>query len=207
MDHIDAIFYINLEGRPDRKEHFLQEIPKLCTDNSKVHRINAISDPIGAIGCSKSHILAMETFLANPDWNTCIIFEDDFTFYNQDISHNQQMLRDCITQFPAWDVFLFSSSKWGKSSTDTHMPHIKKVLTSQTTSGYAITRDFAPMLLDNYREGVEKLIATKKEPLYALDMYWKKLQPSHNWYTTVPALGYQYANYSNISQKVMDIGC
>ena len=207
MDSVDAIFYINLDVRPDRKEHFLNEMTHLYSDITKIHRITAIYDPVGAIGCSKSHIVAVETFLANPDWNTCIIFEDDFTFYNQDISHNQQMLRDCITQFPAWDVFLFASSKWGKSSTDTHVPHIKKVLTSQTTSGYAITREFASRLLENMREGVKKLIETKNEPLYALDMYWKKLQPSHNWYITVPALGYQYANYSNISQKVMDIVC
>jgi GR25 family glycosyltransferase involved in LPS biosynthesis len=207
MDHIDAIFYINLEGRPDLKEHFLNEMSYLCTDLTKVHRITAIYDPIGAIGCSKSHILAIETFLANPEWNTCIIFEDDFTFHNPDVSYNQQMLTDCFTQFPTWDAFLFASSKWGKSFSNTHLPPIKKVLEAQTTSGYAITRDFAPMLLDNYREGVEKLIETHNEPLYALDMYWKKLQPSHNWYTTVPALGYQYANYSNISQKVMDFGC
>ena len=207
MEHIDAIFYINLDVRPDRKEHFLNEMTHLCADITKVHRITAIYDPIGAIGCSKSHIVAVETFLANPNWNTCIIFEDDFTFYNQDISHNQQMLRDCITQFPAWDVFLFASSKWNKLFSDTHVPHIKKVVGSQTASGYMITRTFASSLLKNFREGMEKLTETNNEPLYALDMYWKKLQPSHNWYTTVPALGYQYANYSNISQKDMDYGC
>jgi len=207
MNYIDAIFYINLDSRPDRKEHFLKEIPKLCTDLTKLHRINAVHDPIGMIGCGKSHILTLETFLENPDWNTCIIFEDDFTFHNQDISHNQQMLGNCITQFPNWDIFLFAFSKWGKSFSDTQAPSIKKVLEAQTTSGYAITREFAPKLLANLREGVEKLTETHNEPLYALDMYWKKLQPSHHWYTTVPALGYQYANYSNISQKEMDYGC
>jgi GR25 family glycosyltransferase involved in LPS biosynthesis len=207
MNYIDAIFYINLDSRPDRKEHFLNEMSYLCTDLTKIHRITAIYDPIGAIGCGKSHILAVETFLANPDWNTCIIFEDDFTFHNQDISHNQQMLRECITQFPAWDVFLFASSKWGKSFSNTQVPHIKKVVESQTASGYVITRTFASSLLENFREGIEKLTETHDEPLYAIDQYWKKLQPSHNWYTTVPALGYQYANYSNILLKDMDYGC
>jgi GR25 family glycosyltransferase involved in LPS biosynthesis len=207
MEHIDAIFYINLDVRPDRKEHFLNEMSYLCTDLTKIHRITAIPDPIGAIGCSKSHILAVETFLANPEWKTCIIFEDDFTFYNQDISHNQQILGECMTQFPAWDVFLFASSKWGKSFSNTQVPHIKKVVESQTASGYAITREFAPILLENFREAIEKLTETHDEPLYALDMYWKKLQPSHNWFIPIPVLGYQYANYSNISLKDMDYGC
>jgi len=39
MYHIDAIIYINLEHRTDRNEHVLHEIHKLCTDDSKIHRI------------------------------------------------------------------------------------------------------------------------------------------------------------------------
>ena len=207
MDHIDAIFYINLDSRPDRKEHFLKEIPKLCTDLTKLHRINAIPDPIGIIGCSKSHILAVETFLANPEWNTCIIFEDDFTFFNQDISYNNQTLRDVMTNFIKWDCIMLSISKWNKQLANTHMHTIKRVIEGQAASGYVLTRDFAPILLNTLKEGLDKLIETTNIPLYANDMYWKKLQPSHHWYTTVPALGYQYANYSNISQKNMDYGC
>ena len=42
MDHIDAILYINLEYRKDRNEHILNEIHKICTDDSKIHRIDAI---------------------------------------------------------------------------------------------------------------------------------------------------------------------
>ena len=207
MDHIDAIFYINLDSRTDRKEHFLNEIPKLCTDLTKLHRITAIPDPIGIIGCSKSHILAVETFLANPEWNTCIIFEDDFTFFNQDISYNNQTLRDVMTNFIKWDCIMLSISKWNKQLANTHMHTIKRVIEGQAASGYVLTRDFAPILLKTLKEGLDKLIETTNIPLYANDIYWKKLQPLHNWYIPVPALGYQYANYSNISQKVMDIGC
>jgi GR25 family glycosyltransferase involved in LPS biosynthesis len=207
MEHIDAIFYINLDSRPDRKEHFLNEIPKLCTDMTKVHRINAIYDPSGAIGCTKSHILTIETFLANPEWNTCIIFEDDFTFHNEDISHNQQILGDFITQFPYWDIFLLAFSRWNKCFYNTEVSHIKRVLGAQTTSGYAITREFASILLENFREGLEYLMVTHNEIMFALDQYWRDLQPCYNWYTSVPALGYQYANYSNISNTILDYGC
>jgi len=62
MNHIDAIFYINLETRPDRKEHFLSEIQKLTSDMSKVHRFNAISHTSGLIGCVMSHINILEEF-------------------------------------------------------------------------------------------------------------------------------------------------
>ena len=36
MDHIDVIFYINLSHRQDRKEHMLNELKKLCNDESKI---------------------------------------------------------------------------------------------------------------------------------------------------------------------------
>ena len=42
MNHIDAILYINLSYRVDRNEHILQELSKLCQDQSKIHRIDAI---------------------------------------------------------------------------------------------------------------------------------------------------------------------
>jgi hypothetical protein len=207
MDHIDAIFYINLEGRPDRKEHFLNEMSYLCTDLTKVHRIPAIPDPIGMIGCGKSHCLAVETFLANPDWNTCIIFEDDFTFHNEDISYNNQILTTCIQEFPQWDCIMLSISKWNKQLTNTHIPTVKKVIEGQTASGYLITRHFAPILLDTLKEGRDKLIETKNIPLYANDQFWKRLQPLHNWYVSVPSLGYQYGNFSDIEQTHVNYEC
>ena len=42
MESIDVIFYINLSHRTDRKEHFLSEIKKLCTDETKIVRIDAV---------------------------------------------------------------------------------------------------------------------------------------------------------------------
>ena len=207
MDHIDAIFYINLDSRPDRKEHFLNEIPNLSTDVTKIHRISGVYDPIGMIGCGKSHCLAIETFLANPDWNTCILFEDDFTFYNQDISYNNWVLQDIMTHFIEWDCIMLSISKWNKKLANTHIDTVKRVIEGQAASGYVITRKFAPILLKTLQEGCNKLIETNNIALYANDQTWKILQPQHNWYTSVPALGYQYGNFSDIEQTHVNYEC
>ena len=74
MEHIDVIFYINLEDRLDRKEHFLNEIRRLCLDEEKVIRIDAVKEKNGALGCTKSHIKTLELFMSNDAWNTCIVF-------------------------------------------------------------------------------------------------------------------------------------
>jgi hypothetical protein len=102
---------------------------------------------------------------------------------------------------------MLSISKWGKNLINTHIPTVKKVIEGQTASGYLITRHFAPVLLETLKEGRDKLIETKNIPLYTNDQVWKRLQPLHNWYVSVPSLGYQYGNFSDIEQKEMDYGC
>jgi len=207
MNHIDAIFYINLETRPDRKEHFLSEIQKLTSDMSKVHRFNAISHTSGLIGCVMSHINILEEFINHPKWASCLIFEDDFTFRSADPSFNELALNTLYTSFPSFDCCNLASSKYGLSYYDTYIQSIKKVKTVQTTSGYCISKSFAPTLLKNFKESKEKLEATHIEEQYALDQYWKRLQPENNWYLLYPPLGYQYSNFSNITKKVEDYNC
>ena len=74
MNHIDTIYYINLDHRIDRKEKFLECMNDLQVPKSKIERISAIYEPnLGILGCTKSHMLALETFI-NSDKNTCIIF-------------------------------------------------------------------------------------------------------------------------------------
>ena len=45
------------------------ELHKICTDDSKIHRIDAIKNDNGALGCGLSHIKALEYALKNPNPN------------------------------------------------------------------------------------------------------------------------------------------
>lgn len=109
MEQVSVIFYINLESRTDRKEHFLNEIKKLCIDESKIIRIDAVKDSNGALGCTKSHIKALELFMENPLWDTCIIFEDDYTFYDTNITNNNERLKLFFSSFTDWGILLLAS--------------------------------------------------------------------------------------------------
>jgi hypothetical protein len=40
-----------------------------------------------------------------------------------------------------------------------------------------------------------------------IDIYWTNIQPHGNWYAVFPAIGYQYANYSDIEQRETSYGC
>ena len=78
-------------------------------------------------------------------------------------------------------------------STMTEFPieeYITRVHHSQTTSGYLISKSFAPKLLENFKE------------CDMLDVNWLKLQPVSNWYSFRPRLGLQMESYSDITHKM-----
>ena len=45
INRLDAIIYINLENRTDRKELFMKELEKLNTNMSKVHKVSGVYIP------------------------------------------------------------------------------------------------------------------------------------------------------------------
>jgi GR25 family glycosyltransferase involved in LPS biosynthesis len=66
---------VNIE--PTRRLHIETLLSQLNADSEKVNRINAIYLPdVGALGCAKSHILALKDAKLN-GYNNCLILEDD----------------------------------------------------------------------------------------------------------------------------------
>ena len=192
--NIDAILYINLEHRTDRNIHILNELHKMCTDDSKIHRIDAVKNDNGALGCSLSHIKALEYALAN-DWKTILIVEDDFTFKydSNEIERNINLLFE-----HNFDVGLLSHGRLKYHNSNNE---IKKVIYSQTTSSYIIKRDYIYTLLENITYSVNDIISHGLLHENHIDIHWTNLQPIHKWYAVFPAIGCQYDNYSDIEKK------
>lgn len=205
MEQVSVIFYINLESRIDRKEHFLNEIKKLCIDESKIIRIDAVKESNGALGCTKSHIKALELFMENPLWETCMIFEDDYTFYDTSIENNNERLKLFFSSFTDWGILLLSSNQAGKPSIKTHVPSVELVTYSQTTSGYCIHKDSVKEVYENFKLSAELLEKSKSKPKHALDIYWNKLNIKR--YSFKPNMGYQYVSFSDIEKRVVHYRC
>ena len=205
MEYVDVIFYINLESRIDRKEHFLNEIKKLCIDESKIVRIDAVKDTNGALGCSKSHIKSLEKFMENSLWKTCMIFEDDYTFYNTNIENNNDRLKSFFSNFTDWGILLLSSNQAGKSSIKTHIDCVELVTYSQTLSGYCIHKDCVKEIYENFKESTTLLEKSNSKPKHAVDIYWNKLTMKR--YSFTPNMGYQYQSFSDIEKKVVNYNC
>ena len=64
---------------------------------------------------------------------------------------------------------------------------------------------FYDTMIANFRESATNLIKdpTQKR-LYALDVYWKRLQRSGRWYMITPVTVIQLEGYSDIEQRNLD---
>ncbi len=208
MEHIDCVYYINLEHRKDRKEEFLNEMKKYDIPDSKLHRIAATYvKTFGALGCAHSHIQVLKLFLASSH-NHCIIFEDDFEF-TMEKSYFFDILQEIFSKKIVFDVVLLAGNILVQK--ESPYPFLKRVTEAQTTSGYLVTKDFAKHLLKNFQEALYLLNEYYTQhgtrvKNFSIDQHWKALQQRYLWYSLFPKAGLQRESYSDIEEKITNYG-
>ena len=204
-DHVDVIYYINLDRREDRNKQFLDEMKRMDVPNSKIVRIPAVDkskQKKGDWGCSLSHVNAIQE-MVNSGYKNCIIFEDDFEFKVDNVETLNKMFQSIVDQKVDYDVIMFSSNE--VDVRPSQYQYLNRVYDAQTASGYMVSAKFAPTLLKNFQEGSEKIGESYNKGKgdniqgpFCVDQYWKKLQPKANWYVFTPKIGKQRSSVSDI---------
>jgi glycosyl transferase family 25 len=207
LSFIDAIIYINLERRVDRKAHCLNEIKKIDPDLSKTYRINAIYNQNGAIGCIASHIKALELFLENTAWRSALILEDDFTFVSECSNTINNLICYMFNSLPYYNVILLCYGTHDFKYEATSINGVNRILSAQTASGYIVNRNYLMTLLYNFRTAYNNMITYGYRDEWCTDQSWKTLMPLANWYAYIDRIGCQYNNYSDIEKKEVAYGC
>jgi GR25 family glycosyltransferase involved in LPS biosynthesis len=205
ISSIDIILIINLEKRTDRKEHIINQMNLLKIPENKYYIMKAVFNDNGAIGCYYSHINCIK-FLLHNNYKNGLILEDDFTFKKSIITAKSfQILNYYLNNNFNFDIIMISGNILISKQYDNFLD---KCINAQTTSGYIVNAVFYNKLLENYQDGLNKLLTepTNKEQ-YAIDIYWKILQPISNWYSLNKLIGYQYISYSDIENKIVDYKC
>ena len=191
----DTVLYINLQSRADRLAE-IQDVLRKVGWLAGSQRIDAVRDATnGALGCLRSHIKALEVFLAMPaSVRHALILEDDCEFVADPKPGVQQFLADhgCM----GWDVLLLSSNTLAE---EPHTLYATRVQNAQTTAGYAVTRRFAAVLLALWKESLSK-------PFLECDQSWKPLQAPNRWFCLHPKPGRQRESYSDIELRSVNYG-
>jgi glycosyl transferase family 25 len=184
-------YYINLEHRKDRKKNTLRELKSFGIHNP--NKFDAIKEDIGAIGCSKSHLEVLK-IARKKNLPYVLIFEDDVKFLNPNVTN--KTLNNVLNSGIDWDVIILGGNNY--------QPYTKinedcvKVNNCQTTTAYLVKQSYYDTLINNWEDGLSKLIETKDEPKYALDQYWKILQKRDTFLLLTPLNVVQRESYSDI---------
>jgi glycosyl transferase family 25 len=196
ISDIKHAIYINLLNRTDRKSYIERELEKV---GIKAERFNAIKLQNGALGCSMSHLKILQTAKQN-GWDHVLIFEDDVQFLEPTLFVNQMnsFLKNHTTD---WDVVLLAGN---------NMPPYNKidetcvqVFHCQTTTSYLVKSHYFDTLINNYKEGIKKLISEPhKHIFFAIDKYWIQLQQIDKWYLIIPLTVVQKVDYSDIEKRM-----
>lgn len=204
-DFVDKIIYINLEDRTDRRQEIEQELKNANVPAHKILRLNAIRDSPGHVGCSKSHILALEMAMKN-GWKNVLILEDD-AMWNK-FEKGYERLRQLVHQHPDFDVITLGNVG-ATFDNDTG-----RLWNAQTATAYLVNSPYYSTLHSNFEDGLKNLIITKTmktneerfpyEQKYCVDQYWKILQKKDKWYIVNPALMIQRPSNSSIVGGIVD---
>jgi len=197
MNHISDIkhvFYINLDSRSDRKIHMEKQLTNL---GITAKRFKAIQLKNGALGCSMSHLKILQQAQLN-NLDHVLILEDDILFLNPPIFINQ--LNKFLSNHKKFDVLLFAGNNIPPyTQIDDSCIKVNKC---QTTTGYLVKKHYFNTLIDNFKEGIQKLIHNPTlHKYYAIDKYWFNIQGIHNWYLITPLTVTQKEDYSDIEKR------
>ena len=95
-----------------------------------------------------------------------------------------------------YDVFILAYNNHSNDITDTRDKYLKKIRT-QTTSGYIVNQRYYDKLIANFEEGLRLLKQTDNKEKYAIDQYWKLIQPDDKWFV-YKRIGKQRESFSDI---------
>lgn len=224
LNTFDAILFLNLDKRTDRKMSFEKHMQDYGVNPSKLHRVGAVPTPeYGARGCSQSHAKALKLAIES-GWQNVLIFEDDFRFsvgvaeVNRRISQFFNSVNQCD-----WDVAMLTANV--HKTTPCGYPGVLNVQEALAASGLAINKRFMQTLHDVYQKSAEELqdpacLVHKKDPNWhcdriqpwnmackscrPLDVLWLPMQKDAKWFVFSPTLGYQAPGISDIEGKVVN---
>lgn len=202
INDLTNVFYINLESRPDRKEHIEGQLKTVGFPN--VERFNAIKMPNGdgRIGCSLSHIKCLE-IAKERGYSHVLICEDDTLFLQPDVFVEQ--FNKFLAKRYNWDVVLFAGN---------NVPPYERVdetcicvTRCQTTTCYLVNGAYLDTLIANMKEGVGKLMKDPASHFFnAIDKYWTTLQQKDNWFMITPLTVIQREDFSDIEKRRTNYG-
>ena len=157
LKNIGPIYYLNLDGQPERKEYMENQFEHWEIENyTRISAYDGRNDDLsdilvgkypgnmssGEIGCTTSHLKALKYYLQTSDSPYAIIMEDDCSL--ELVSYWNFTWSDFYANFPYdWDVVQIAIICTG----DIHVKLHKRFVNNFSTACYVISRHHAEKLV------------------------------------------------------------
>lgn len=192
---LENVYYINLENRIDRRILVENELKKM---NWKFERFNAIRLKDGRAGCSLSHLKLIE-MAKQKQLEYIVVVEDDIQFTKPEFFNN--LIQKFMSMNMDYDVLLLAGNLRYPTIQETEF--VYKISKAWTTTGYIVKKKYYDTLLNNYKEGIQKLLKSPYlKGFHEIDAYWQHLQEKDKWYIFRPRTITQRPDFSTIENRI-----
>jgi glycosyl transferase family 25 len=180
----EKILYINLDIRPDRKNHIENELNRL---DLEYERFPAINISLNGLGCSMSHLEVIK-LAKKMNYKNILIFEDDFKFNvtRQEFDAKIKKLFDSNINF---DVCFLSSAAVNEKEPIVGIDFLERTLDTQGAEAYIINGHYYDKLIEVYERSVPLLEKTGMHWHYINDRSWVELQKKDMWIGFIERFG------------------
>jgi hypothetical protein len=188
LDRLDAVIFINLARRPDRRAAFEAEVERLGIRG--VTRLEAIEHPIAMLGCTLSHIASVGRMLEH-GWEAIMVCEDDVRFALD--REELDVLVDAFLDDPAADVACLA---YKEKVTEPYSSLFLRATYALTTACYVVKASIAPDIVRAWEESLDTRDDEGKA--FGTDYVWKGLQETRRFLIPIERAAYQEPGYSDI---------
>jgi glycosyl transferase, family 25 len=184
--YIDAIIYINLDDRPDKKEYMESQLNALGVT---YERFSGIYQKKNGVGCTKSH-LAVQKLARERGYKNVLILEDDFTFSvtKEDF---ERKLTELFETGPVFDVCFLSNTTIEKDEPIEGCSFLNRAIDVYGAEAYIVQNHYYDAIISTYEIASQKLEETGMHWHYTADRAWVPLLQSDRWYRFVERFGKQ----------------
>lgn len=199
---VDRVVFINLKKRKDRLTRITKQLKKLGLTAEKIVRLDAIKHEKGYIGCTQSHIAALEMARDN-GWERVLILEDDFSF--NESQKNYDNLNRYFAALPQinWQV-AFLAANYRRVTPLKSVDYIVRANFAWCACAYIVNHRYYTTLIENYREALQAQLQGGAQAQYALDVHWNSLMQQDLWLGVFPNAGAQRLDKSDIENRTVD---
>lgn len=196
VDKCSQVLYINLEKRKDRQmamETLLKN--DLLIPEHKVVRIDAIEHQPGFIGCTKSHLKALQVAIDNHYPYVCLM-EDDLQLQHSPSEFHRQVNEAWQKLHGNFDILFLAMTPIKLKPVFASLPNFHQVQQALAMPALIVKQSYYPTLKSIYTEAL-----TKGKPH---DLITQLYQKHHYWYGFFPPIASQRPGYSDIEEKEVD---